>query len=846
MIAVAEGQRINPDDPFEHPGFFCVTLETERVSSMDAGKGAGSDAEGLPPLAWVAVWVALIGGAGVRLLNYWANRSLWHDEACLALNIVGRSFRGLLQPLDYIQAAPVGFLMLEKLSAITLGGSEYALRLWPLLAGIASLPLFFAVARRTITPRAAAIGLGLFATSGPLIYYSGEVKQYSSDVMIGLLILWVAVEPPGRLRPGAWLIRIGMVGAISIWFSHPAVFVLGGVGLALLGFRQDRVCFRSDVIALLIIWIVSFLNNYVLFTRATQANPSLNRMWAEGFITFPPASLGDCGRGLLLLSRAFSDPTGLSLPVGGAALAILGGIALGRARPRSLALIAGPIALALAASALGKYPFSGRLILFAAPLLIMLIAAGIDALWGRSGRVRRLLSLAIIIGLLVGPIQGTVRSTIAPGGREELRDVLRAIAQDLKPGDVIYVYYAARYAFLYYRDEFIPPDVMVVFGKRRRHDPAAYEDEIRRLSGIDNCIFLFSHNHENGTINEEMFFLSALDQVGERLAEVRHQGASAYVYRLFRLLDAVSDPLLDRPLYAHPHRLVSHIAPSGAVGVNGDWEAKQSDPWFIEQQRYGADLIQAGIVRSDEKLILDGWKILQWGFQRQGMDGNFPGTGDPFHSTSLFVEASARALLLLRQSGKTPPGISFRSYADRVHAAADWLMRPDVAKRGRQANQPYTHRQWILAAALGETAKLTGDGAMASAAAEYARAGLALQTPEGVNPEKGGGDVSYQALGVLMAERYYIGCEDPELRFKIKAMIDLALRWEATKIDVGGIVQPDGSTRTGKEASRGGKVKTVDHKTLVQAFVMGARITGNAKFAADAQRIAVGLKWIPR
>ncbi|MCG8347258.1 MAG: hypothetical protein MI924_05695, partial [Chloroflexales bacterium] len=82
-------------------------------------------------------------GVLIRLLQYLANRSIWFDEARIALNITNRSFAELLQPLDYDQAAPLGFLLIERLAVKVLGNSEYALRLWPLVGGIASLFLFY-------------------------------------------------------------------------------------------------------------------------------------------------------------------------------------------------------------------------------------------------------------------------------------------------------------------------------------------------------------------------------------------------------------------------------------------------------------------------------------------------------------------------------------------------------------------------------------------------------------------------------------------------------------------------------------------------------------------------------
>ncbi|MDX1931849.1 MAG: hypothetical protein SFU56_04520 [Capsulimonadales bacterium] len=310
------------------------------------------------------------------------------------------------------------------------------------------------------------------------------------------------------------------------------------------------------------------------------------------------------------------------------------------------------------------------------------------------------------------------------------------------------------------------------------------------------------------------------------------------------LLTLTRNRLLEEALYSVPRRLASGIAESGAVSVNDRWERKESAKWFIEQQRYGADLIQAGIVRGEDSLIRQGLRVLDWGFDRQGPDGSFPGTGDPFHSVSFFVEAAARGLLLLREQDAAGYAEVLRTRIPRVAAAAHWLTRPEVVAVGRTHNAPYTHRRWLLAAALGQTAALTGDEALATAAGEYAREGLALQREDGVNPERGGADVSYQAVGLLLAARYHTVCPDPTLRQKIRRMIKKGLQWEATKIEKSGKINMEGSSRTGVETGRSGGLKSADYKAVVQAFVLGGAITDTPSCLEDARRIARARDWI--
>src|SRR5437868_134793 len=71
------------------------------------------------------------------------------------------------------------------------------------------------------------------------------------------------------------------------------------------------------------------------------------------------------------------------------------------------------------------------------------------------------------------------------------------------------------------------------------------------------------------------------------------------------------DPVLMQALYDNQKRFVSgDIASDGAIDGNADWEHGDDDRWNIERQRYGADIVQAGVARRAPTVIQQGVDIL--------------------------------------------------------------------------------------------------------------------------------------------------------------------------------------------------------------------------------------------
>src|SRR5262245_48788213 len=167
--------------------------------------------------------LVLVGG-GMRLAALLADRCLWLDECMLALNLVNRAPRELLNPLDYNQGAPVGFLLAVKAVISLFGVAEWSLRLVPFAASVAGLFGFAWMARRLLSANAALLATALLAFSPQLVSYAGECKQYASDAAIAIGLLAVALSLlEGKTGFVRWF-ALATAGAVAVWCSHPATF----------------------------------------------------------------------------------------------------------------------------------------------------------------------------------------------------------------------------------------------------------------------------------------------------------------------------------------------------------------------------------------------------------------------------------------------------------------------------------------------------------------------------------------------------------------------------------------------------------------------------------------------
>jgi hypothetical protein len=198
----------------------------------------------------------------------------------------------------------------------------------------------------------------------------------------------------------------------------------------------------------------------------------------------------------------------------------------------------------MAASAFNKFPFAGRQILFVVPLLALLVASGVDVLLREPQPIPRLAGILLALIIMTPPAVKSIRTALAPHGREEIGPVLKHVATQWQPGDTLYLYWGAGLGYTRYATRVgMPASVTPMVGVKRNGDWFAYYEDIAKLAGRERVWVVFSPVLGSGDASEERMIVVALDHVGQRLAAVHELGAAAYLYNLGDAKAAQGRPL---------------------------------------------------------------------------------------------------------------------------------------------------------------------------------------------------------------------------------------------------------------------------------------------------------------
>ncbi len=384
----------------------------------------------------ISISVIILIGIFLRMRQFIYNRPLWLDELMLALNIRNRSYAELLLPLDNNQGAPVLFLWIEKCFYLLGGNKDLLLRIFPLLAGILSIFLILLVSRSFQSSSGTLLSIGLFVILPNLVYFSSEAKQYSSDVFISLLLIWMAIR---SLKPSAsknTILLFGLLGFLGMWISHPSVFILAGSGITL-GIE----CVRSKNYQKLrwlgiciLLWLAGFALEFSVTLNSIRSNSNLNNYWDFAFMPLPPwKNLSWFGTTLTdyVSFMGYRDSKILFIPL---SLLVVGSADVLIKRWQVGFVLLVPIILMLIGSSFEMYPVAGRLLLFAFPIAILLMVEGIEIVRVEFSKQRTWLGwamyLVLAILVLAQPIKTSFTYLREPYIKEDMKSVLSDLREN--------------------------------------------------------------------------------------------------------------------------------------------------------------------------------------------------------------------------------------------------------------------------------------------------------------------------------------------------------------------------------------------------------------------------------
>ena len=314
-------------------------------------------------------------GFVLRTIVFAYNRPLWLDECQVALSILNRNIFGYFSTLVALQSAPPLFMMFVKLFSLILGTKEFALRMFPFLCGLIAIPVFYKFSKQFLIRKwSVIIASFLFAVNRELIYYSQELKQYSSDVLFFMLAFLIL----NKLSLKNLSIKKTVLYSIGIsilpLFSISACFVIGG------WFIREIIVNKFKNLKNLIIFsipvaIINIL--YYIYVIEPQHRLQIGKFeefWSQGFINFNPIYDFNMLKQNLMF---FFSPTAFTLLK---IVLLLIGVYYVFRRIKSLRniLLIAFFILMFIFSYLHMYPIYQRVALYTLPLLIVFITKPFD------------------------------------------------------------------------------------------------------------------------------------------------------------------------------------------------------------------------------------------------------------------------------------------------------------------------------------------------------------------------------------------------------------------------------------------------------------------------------------
>jgi hypothetical protein len=430
-----------------------------------------------------AVAALLLLALAARRPDYMLSQAFWVDEGWVA-----DSVRAPLEQVPLLTSStPIGWTLLLRVVP-PVGGPQY-LRLLPLAFAVASVLPAWWLGRRLggALGRAAplyAVGAGLAAAIVPTGLARHDLKQYTADACLTLVLVLAAVHleatwTQGRLEgrpsihgahaagdrsarrnqrrrrylPGP-LATLAAACVLAFPFSNVTPFVTAGLLAGLAVATAARRAWRR--LAKLAAATVAVGLAQVAFYAAAVApgdNAAIRAYWSHWYVP------NDEGLGVAFdfatnRFRQALDSLGLGPWPVSATLVGLGLVALVRAGLGGVALASPLIAAGLvAAGTLHRYPLlDQRTSLFATTLWMVLAILGLVWLAVQLTRWRpaSVLAVALVVAMAAVLVPAARRAAARPLPAEDVRTAVEHVLGRRQPGDAVIASYLDAYPFAWY------------------------------------------------------------------------------------------------------------------------------------------------------------------------------------------------------------------------------------------------------------------------------------------------------------------------------------------------------------------------------------------------------------
>lgn len=440
-------------------------------------------------------------GFCLLILQFAVNRSLWLDEAKLAYSIVDRDFLELLKPLDSGQMAPILYLWCTKLFVLIFGSNDLALRVFPFLMSLLSIVLLtklsvLLIKDKTIT----LVVLLLFCLCPSVIYYSSEVKQYSTDIMVFLLLLYAYFKTYKSVK--SQLIILSLVGVLAVALSNVSIIAFFILGLYTLIFKLEKL---KQLVFPFTVWLIAFALYYFAFLNNHPSKDLMQNYWEFAFMPLNPLSidfwLWHKTNTTLVFTQLLKFPP--QLYVYCIIIAVYGFGVFNLIKSKNyklLYLVLVPVLVHLILSAFGLYPFYVRIILYQIPLYLITIAFGLSFLVKQLNRIVAK-KIAVLCFLFPVAIYTFINVVKMPYLKEHIKPVYSFVNANIKPEHKVYVFSGNVDVFDYYKKiEYINFNNSIVLGEAHHYDYTGHHSQLNTLKG--KVWFVFSHVFSPGKSGE--------------------------------------------------------------------------------------------------------------------------------------------------------------------------------------------------------------------------------------------------------------------------------------------------------------------------------------------------------